>query len=329
MKLKKYRQLIKNKLLGTDLPSEFDFTSYPFANEQFHELFELFLTFSQKNLQKSCGLVGKGAIIYIVDEQRFVKAFATRRKDFGVIGIYSGTVVRLFHALIKDPVNFTQEEYHTYQIVILFLFYHEKAHLMQRNNKELWSIDEIGYGSTFDIYKHLAEYDADIYGAIMILPHIVALCEKTQIPPQELIASAIAGIFILFMEFLGGNTQFYIEQKEHPHSIVRIFYVMDQFIRNIRMSGIFNPDKYNIGTLWQTKLAALINKNQLNVIQSIIDQHFTEINEHIQALQSLHEKYKDSAMAKDPRLSPERNNKSRFLRVILDWTNENFCTNWR
>ncbi|MDI1233196.1 MAG: hypothetical protein PSX81_02815 [bacterium] len=312
------------------LPPAFDVEKFPFENEGYRNLINQFLSFSQTNLKRSCGTVGKKAFVYIVDRND-VNGLAGRVEGIPVVGIFKGSLISLFNLIVKDTANFKKEDYLTYQITILFLYYHEKAHLIQRNTGELWQLDELTSNNGYDQQQHLREFDADLYAVTMILPHIEELAARERFPIHELIALAIAGLYILCMDFMHGNDLFYLKDKSHPHGQLRVLYILTKFIMNITVSEIIDLQEHNIGILWQDKLYKLLDRNEseFNKVISVFQNHQADMENYIMELQTLQSNFDNSATLKDPKLSEKSRNRSRWAATAIDFINEKFCSSYK
>lgn len=323
----KYKNQINKSISNIGLPKEFDYDNFPFVDNKYKELIEYFITFSQQNLEKSCGIIGRNSFIYIVDDIN-VNAFATSTSGRGVIGINHGAILELYNTIVKSPNDFNLMDYFTYQIVILFLFYHEKAHLIQGKNGNAWLINEMTSSGDYNQTKHLREFDADIYAVSLILAHIEEFSIKYKYSLEKLIASTIAGIYILCMKFAGGNTQFYLKDKSHPHGKLRMLYITTQLIRNIQTGNIMDLTEIDLVKQWQMRLFGILDQDEQVFNQEMIEfRNYQPIMEnYILELNELWRVYTDSAGLNDPKLSVRYGRRPLWQRITIDRLNELLCS---
>jgi len=123
-----------------------------------------------------------------------------------------------------------------YQAATQFTYYHERAHLIQRSSLLTQSLDEEYLHQTtetFEMLRHLLEFDADMDAAQFICFHILDYWKKLPADKQNvaaitsLMALSVSAIFTFFVFLEGRDTPLYFAEKRHPHPIVRISYIMD------------------------------------------------------------------------------------------------------
>jgi hypothetical protein len=129
-------------------------------------------------------------------------------------------------------------EYLMFQTSIMFTYYHEFAHLVQkRESKFDKNIQYIGNSISIE---HLREYDSDLNGCQFICFKIIDLCETYNINSTrdvfKLLAVGLSGIIVTILLFykkeFKSNTEiesFYLNEGTHPHHIVKISYIMEHY----------------------------------------------------------------------------------------------------
>lgn len=322
-----YKKKIGDFIRTHGLSHDFDYNDFPFVNDSYKDLITLIISFSQTNLEKSCGIIGRNSFVYIVDDIS-VNAFATKISGRGIIGINHGAILELYNSIVKSPKEFNKLDYFTYQIVILFLFYHEKAHLIQGKKGHLGLINEMTSSRVYDPKMHLREFDADIYAVSMILAHIEEFSIKNNHSLDILIASAIAGIYILCMKFMGGNAQFYLKDKSHPHGKLRMLYITTQLIRNINKGKKIDLTNIDLGYLWQERLFNILDQNEdlFNKEMKEYRDNSLLMENYILELGDSWSKYTDSAGLNDPKLSEKYGRRPKWQRITIDKINELTCS---
>lgn len=137
-----------------------------------------------------------------------------------------------------------------FQCSMIFTFYHEFAHIVQQK-KEPFSLNENSETSEFSFERHVYEYDADMNGAIFVSMYIQQYFNeqlkenlKTKQNFDNLMYLAISSITITFILFLNRDfddekldvekMKFYTKKKAHPHTFVRLNYIIKQFIHTAK-----------------------------------------------------------------------------------------------
>jgi hypothetical protein len=182
--------------------------------------------------------------------------------------IFENSAVSDFKAI--DGKLDTPLELLMYQVCTQFTYYHELAHLIQysplnknsQSNKEkLHTGHEIttdeayamdaGTDDPYDLVKHTKEFDADLHGGYFICLHMIDYWKRLDISYQTpknlelLLSLGIAAVFSYFIFLLRGYPNIYYEASDHPHPLIRILYIIDQFIKtsekNLPVGIIVDP----------------------------------------------------------------------------------------
>jgi len=142
---------------------------------------------------------------------------------------------------LKRYFNFSQYidlEYLMFQSSIIFTYYHEFAHLVQK--RESKSDKQISNISHLTSYNHIAEYDSDLNGCQFVCLKIIDSCESQNINSNDevfkLLAVGLSGILITILLFykkeFKSDTEiepFYLNEGTHPHHIVKISYILEHY----------------------------------------------------------------------------------------------------
>ena len=139
-------------------------------------------------------------------------------------------------------------EYLLFQCSTIFTFYHEFAHCVQKQSS---SLNERPENRSYSFYIHVCEYDADLNGAQFVSMYMQQY--YTDMLPADmrneknfkrLMYLGISSIVITFLLFLNGefdldqkeeiSTKFYTKASTHPHTYVRLYYVINHLVRNAK-----------------------------------------------------------------------------------------------
>lgn len=116
-----------------------------------------------------------------------------------------------------------------YQSILHFTFYHELGHLVQFSKKENADLCEsLIEGFDYSIDLHCEELDADLFASISLSTHFYQYFEnqlKNELCTNDVtnyISILTSSIFIYFLSFAEYRNGFYLKEKSHPHSLLRI-----------------------------------------------------------------------------------------------------------
>lgn len=129
-----------------------------------------------------------------------------------------------------------------FQYSILFTFYHEFAHFLQRATYisflETEKLNHIDYQI---VEEHFKEIDADNFSAIQLARHISEYCQKKI--PQDVLRESIIGIAAIFIanllyylnRFPSSQKKLYFNENTHPHVYIRILNIIGMIARYINI----------------------------------------------------------------------------------------------
>ncbi|TPG37752.1 hypothetical protein [Flavobacterium pectinovorum] len=129
-------------------------------------------------------------------------------------------------------------EYLMFQTSIIFTYYHEFAHLVQKREGQF--DNQISNISNLISYNHISEYDSDLNGCQFVCLKIIDLCELKSINSNDdvfkLLAVGLSGILITILLFYKKEFKtdteiepFYLNEGTHPHHIVKISYILEHY----------------------------------------------------------------------------------------------------
>ncbi len=247
-----HKENIRELVQQEGIKDAFDYT----VNDPY-EVVEKYFQFCQQNLSEECGDYDiQPARIYIRADTQ-VNGYATRTKSNSIIAVNFGTIVTLFRFFTDNRSIFEKDElkayqqldkdfdldYLAFQLTTQFTYYHELAHLIQRSPINSQWIDElytkyIREGDGYSLDRHLYEFDADLFGSGQEALHIVDFWKRlaTKLRTTEhlslLLSVGAAAIFSYFLFLMDRYPNIYYKAGDHPHPIVRISYIVDNFIKN-------------------------------------------------------------------------------------------------
>lgn len=139
-----------------------------------------------------------------------------------------------------------------FQVATQFTFYHELAHLLQftKNTEQIELYENVDIESEYSLEKHILEINADAFASVNIVVEIIEYLEEIiqkNSSIDELIIKdilIIVGICLLnhIISFYVKDLSFYIDEKKHPHPLLRminIIIIFSEYIKDIKVSG--NP----------------------------------------------------------------------------------------
>ena len=185
--------------------------------------------------------------------KRTIGARAEKRNDYYSVSMNAGTVYE-FHELFREHFTIdkhipagelltlqeTPLQYIMYQTAVLFLYYHELAHLIQMSDEDTYEFTEdlpLTDEAAYSREQHLRELDADLFAAQYTCDHIIQLLREHPNPDysdlRDYTAAIITGLFSLFLQSQGGPQPIYFERYNHPHLMIRVTYVQDYITRRM------------------------------------------------------------------------------------------------
>lgn len=261
-----YKENIK-KIIAAGISKSmiFDYEHHPLANA-----YDQYFRWCNENLNDYSQQLSLRNCYFFYWDTFEANAGAATNKQNSFIRFSTGYMTRLSEKLGRER-NFFQNSkftgYHNlqkgikenldflmFQSSTVFTFYHEFAHLVQQQNSNFY-LSERPRESDFSFHNHVFEYDADLNGAQFVSVLIQQF--YTDVLPQEmrteknfkrLMYMGISSIVITFLLFLNRefdskkikeiDTDFYTKAKTHPHTYVRITYVISHYVRNAKANGV-------------------------------------------------------------------------------------------
>jgi hypothetical protein len=209
------------------------------------ESFELFLI---KNPEINAFACRHDGLSLIAIHHSLFKAFEKRLRDR--IPTASNNSTEIFNSVAKYlDVNI---DFFMFQIMMLFVFYHEIAHLYQYkiadgNHHLAFERYSLAAANNFDQEVHAMEIDADMFAANNIAIHILqywqGFAEEARNLPTltTLIKIAMTAILLLFYELSQEQWhEIYFKEFDHPHELIRTAYIIEGIIG--ALSANFNED---------------------------------------------------------------------------------------
>lgn len=309
-----YKTNFKTLVETVKIPSDDIFLYDEMSNS---EVFERYYQHCQGHLNNSCSKYNIQPAFFYFKNHNGINACAKRTKERNfIIKIYSGKINELYKIYyLKDSfwVNnlYLQDEFGNiieklkqtlpslmFKYSTLFTFHHELGHLIQFSyGNESVSIQEHSSKTKpFDINRHVYEMDADLHSAHAICNYIGVDFINNLEPEDQteknftlLFSVGMASVLTSFLLHMHMHkSPFYIQEKEHPHSLIRISYIMDEIIHILDFNaGKKIPTKFRINkkeiVQGSIRLSNLIYKNALQ--SDIVDNFMDELFEHAFSIQ--------------------------------------------
>ena len=287
------------------------------------ELYLNLFKFCYENLAINCPKFDiKPFYFFFYDKENLINAGATCNDDNYIMYISSELVIKLNERLNLKESLFKNErltnylelskrltvslEYIMFQSSILFTYYHEFAHLVQKKGGN-FTLNEIPENQRLFIPElHILEYDSDLNGCQFVLYHLFDYFEnldsdyKNSESLKNLLSVGLSSILITFLlfynrEFVENDKyidEFYLDQKTHPHTLIRISYIIEHYQNVAEENGI----KIEIGDLLkETFLISEIFFNSNSFVKNCIDL----MEENLDSINYYTSKLYDEAILKD------------------------------
>jgi hypothetical protein len=194
-----------------------------------------------------------------------------------------------------------------------FTFHHEFRHLIQSDGKEFeFSENTL---KNFDFNKHLHEFDADRIGSRMVMDYVFDVYEqlenKTKQNLEDLFFIALGSIVITFLlyyfkvidengkiTFTEVDDTFYLEDKTHPHTLIRIANIIEFYSDNIEENYKLNISfvdflkyPFEIANLYFSELFGQNSK-----LPNVIYQYFEQFEKNLDDINEYNNKLYDGVM---------------------------------
>lgn len=233
------------------------------------ELYDSYFQFCQSRLD-SINLLKHRVLFYYSTQTDKVMACVDHGKSPKLLAVTKGTVGQLNHIFsgtidifnsnselknwfgdlsinLKIPIGSLM-----YQCSTAFIFRHELTHLIQRENKRINLAEEDHHDvASNGIFKYqIRELDADTSGAFFVCAQLLSYFKTLDVDMrsnanlEKLLTIGISSIFVYLLLFCKDNIEIYYNENRHPHPIVRLSYIVDNFIlfavRNLKRSLTIN-----------------------------------------------------------------------------------------
>jgi hypothetical protein len=225
----------------------FDYTYSPLK-----EIYDLFYAYCQTYLDSnSVELKISPAKMYYSNDTT-INASADKKNGYFLISINCGTIFHMRSFFLEKKAVFEKEEFNQYSTTIFksgyqiedfltivlykFIFHHEIAHLVQKNDEETFSFPEdfpSADNSKFDAFAHhILEFDADWLASCHIVFLILDIIKEagndtiTKSNLEGTLVLTITGIVTYFTTF-NSKRELYFEKEKHPHNFIRLVYITE------------------------------------------------------------------------------------------------------
>lgn len=265
---KSKKEILSKKILSPNDIFDFELSPYKSQFEKIYEsLFKILDYESEKYSLKNCYL------LYLNDLS--INAKAGTIDGNNLILINCGTILwQLQNTIENEQFQKYNEKYNrsfskiqslkfeelSLQINILFTFYHEFAHILQKSESLLSWINEKNVNDNFSIQRHSLEIDADTFSAIHIARHLIEYYEKDfkqfgLIFLEEITKILCSNLFFYISSFGNSDADLYYYENSHPHPFIRIMRIL-----------------FAIGKYFEDDKEINIKKN--DIVSKIIDEIF-------------------------------------------------------
>jgi len=301
----------------------YDFEGFPLEDE-FQKLF----TFGQGFLDRDdLGFEIKPARLYFNTETRINGLAYKSKMDYFLIELFKGTLYQLYdyytsredvfhHAQFKKYKYLMDKKdlscsYILFQFLMLYIFYHEVGHLIQRTNDdpnylEFVTGPMLGNSSK---ERHMREHDADWFAASQMGFHVIqsintGTTENPVIDSDELTTVtelALAGIYLYYIRQAERNPDLYFAEKSHPHPAVRISYLIIYLLDTLSANVAVKIDQKVILTNAIRLAEALLIEPGKNIVEEFsvgLVKGIDEIEAYIKEIRYNSESYPHLALKK-------------------------------
>lgn len=233
---------------------------FPIEGNSIEDIFLTYFEFCTDNLELDSAKFGLEHSYFFYWDKEDVNSGGTYNGDNYIMYVSKEQIIKLDEKLSKikffknlrldrylDLSKNIDLEYLMFQSSIIFTYYHEFAHLVQKRERKFDpKISNISYETS---YNHIAEYDSDLNGCQFVCFKIIDLCESNNINSKDdifkLLAVGLSGIVITILLFykreFNQDTEinpFYLNEGTHPHHIVKISYIIDHYHQIAKSNNI-------------------------------------------------------------------------------------------
>jgi|GEM_PF-6115608 len=243
------------------------------GTERFQE-FEEFSRFCITNLEEFAKVNNLPPIFFCYDTDNTIDGKAGNSYGVPYIFLNRGIIDVISQFFMHHEAAFVDPEFNEFramreqlnlalgfimfQQTSLFAFYHERAHILQMKreilkwkyfNQETKNLTErYAVNLQESIYcekEHAMEFDADINAAQLCSMHVFQFpgTNGNEQHSRLLASLSVAGILTYWLYLCNGNYDLYFKRGNHPHPLIRAFYITDTMLRQLSlMSGAnFDP----------------------------------------------------------------------------------------
>jgi len=234
-----------------------------------------------KLLEENCKISSLTSIYFFFENSKLSNAVAESKNRNRYIKISNALILSLHNNLfVKSKKIFQNQKISTLyksllteidlselmlESAINFIFYHEFRHILQHEEREFNFEEKRSECKVFDFNRHLYEYDSDLFGAWYVMDNAFTtfkkLNDKNKTPENlsKLFYVSISSIIIVLLLFYYDKIdekliekeieKFYTKKNKHPHTLVRISYIIEHFYQNIESNykkiDLVNVMKYS------------------------------------------------------------------------------------
>lgn len=221
------------------------------------EIYLKLFSFCYENLKINSPKFGiEPSYFFYYNKDNFINAGATRDNGSYIIMISKDLIKKLHECIYTNNSIFNNDRLTKYvelsklvkidfnelllQSSTLFTYYHEFAHLVQKNDGNFSFFENTD--KNFIPESHILEYDADLNGSQFVCGHILDYYETLNIEDKNhenlknLLSIGLAGILITFLLFYYREfdedkrvDEFYLDKNSHPHTMIRISYIITHY----------------------------------------------------------------------------------------------------
>ena len=232
------------------------------------EIYLNFFKFCFENLELQSSKFGiEPSYFFYMVKENYINAGATCHEGDYIIHISEEFISKLFEKLNSNKLLFENDRLIKYKILsksintdlidiifqssTIFTYYHEFAHLVQKKGRNFDLNETIGNFDLFIPENHILEYDADLNGSQFVFGHISDFYENLEIENRNtenlktLLPIALSGILITFLLLYNREfdkvkiiDEFYLDKKTHPHTIIRISYIIQHYQGIAKENGV-------------------------------------------------------------------------------------------
>jgi hypothetical protein len=279
---------------------------FDYEESPIKELYDKYFQFCQENLSEKCKEHAIQPAKFYYRNEYGINARAGMLNGYFIIGVNMQTIHLLYQFFYVKNDTFESDEHLVgtyselstkfdvpaghlmFQLAILFTFYHERAHLIQKSPNLMLGLSEKLDDSDqreFVIGRHILELDADLDAAQEICFHLfdywkkLKQLDRTENNLQKILSLGIASIFSYFLLYFDRSMKIYYDQHTHPHPLVRITYIVDCFIDVAQKNAPIGFSLDARATLREGFVVSEVfsqNVFQANIVQDYADQFKTE-----------------------------------------------------